>query len=123
MALTSAFCAAVILTIPSAEPVDEPDAAVRADAYLINEEFEKRLEPDKSISGWDQVWSREPGTGKLDLVYDYSRRYDSRMGTGRCAHIKHTGSLDWSFQRSEAVATEPGRLFRIDARVKRSRGT
>ena len=80
-------------------------AATAADNLLPNGDFEQGLD------GWNDFWSRAP-SGSATLKTDGARQ-------GRQAvEIQHSGSQDWSFQRTKTLAVSPGEIYELTAWVR-----
>ncbi len=80
-------------------------AATAADNLLPNGDFEQGLD------GWNDFWSRAP-SGSATLKTD-----GARQGS-QAVEIQHSGSQDWSFQRTKTLAVSPGEIYELTAWVR-----
>jgi len=76
-----------------------------AENLIRNGDFEQGL------AGWGDLWTRTPGGA---VALDAGRRHAG----ANSAHIRHTGSKDWSFHWSPPLPVEPGQIFELDAWVR-----
>ena len=67
---------------------------------------------ESGLSGWGELWTREPEAGRVFLD---ERIY--RDGK-RSARIEHRGERDWSFDPDLHLQVRPGDLFKLKAWVK-----
>lgn len=67
---------------------------------------------EEGLSGWGELWTREPDVGKV--VLDDSIRHS---GDGS-ARVEHTGQEDWSFTPNVKVSVQPGDIFELSAWLK-----
>jgi hypothetical protein len=64
------------------------------------------------VTGWTELWTREPGCGELalDKEVSHSGNYSVR--------IEHRGAKDWSFASENRLDVKPGDLFTLQGWVK-----
>jgi len=82
-----------------------PLAAVGGENLLTGGDFENGL------AGWNEAWSR---SGRVRAVLDTEQVH----GGSGAVRIEHTGSQDWSFQQTDALAVKPGEICELSAWVR-----
>jgi len=64
------------------------------------------------VSGWAELWTREPGRGEAALDKDV------RHGGNYSVRIEHRGAQDWSLSSEKRLDVKSGDLFTIQGWVK-----